>query len=89
MGFNLWRRVLPADSLRREISPVRVQEEGHLPPRNRAGIPVTSPPPRPPEERVPIRRAVLWSIVAFVLAAGVVLYFLFGQSIDPLINPGS
>ena len=50
---------------------------------------MTSPPPRPPEERVPIRRAVLWSIVAFVLAAGVVLYFLFGNSVAPLINPGS
>ena len=50
---------------------------------------MTSPPPRPPEERVPIRRAVLWSIVAIVLAAGVVLYFLYGGAIAPLINPGS
>jgi len=31
---------------------------------------------------------VLWSIVAFILAAGVVLYFLFGRAIIPLIHPG-
>ncbi len=49
---------------------------------------MTSPQPRPPEERVPIRRAVLWSIIAIVLAAGVVLYFLYGRAIVPLIHSG-
>ena len=53
-------------------------------------IPVTTPlPPRPSEERVPIRRAILWTIVAVVLAAGVVLYFLYGREVVPLIDPGS
>ena len=50
---------------------------------------MTTPPPRPPEERVPIRRALIWSVVALILAAGVALYFLFGRDIAPLINPGS
>ena len=40
------------------------------------------------EERVPIRRAILWSVVATILAAGIVLYFLYGRSIAPLFTPG-
>jgi hypothetical protein len=51
---------------------------------------VTTPtPPRAPEERVPIRRSVLWSIVAVVLVLGVVLYFMFGRSVQPLLAPGA
>lgn len=51
---------------------------------------MTTPlPPRPSEERVPIRRAILWTIVAVILAAGVVLYFLYGRDVVPLIDPGS
>jgi len=46
---------------------------------------MTSPRPLPPD-RGNTRRVMLWSIIALVVIAGVVLYFRFGGQPVPLIG---
>ncbi|GAC1653467.1 MAG: hypothetical protein NVS4B3_16570 [Gemmatimonadaceae bacterium] len=41
--------------------------------------------PTPPE-RVPPARLIGWALLALVLVAGVVLYFLFGDSVAPIFT---
>ena len=41
----------------------------------------------PPEEQsVPVRRALVWSLLLVVIAAGVVLYFRYAGQLQPLLG---
>ncbi len=44
-----------------------------------------TPDPDAPAERAPLRRRVLWTIVAVLLLAGVVLTFVYGRGMTPLL----
>lgn len=45
----------------------------------------TADPDAPSAERAPLRRRVLWTVVALLLLAGVVLTFVFGRGMRPLL----
>lgn len=49
---------------------------------------VTTPvPPRDPEQRIPFRRIVLWTVIALLLLLGLVLYVLYGSVVTPVLAP--
>lgn len=41
-------------------------------------------PPRPSD--VPVRRAVMWSLIGLAIVVGLVLYFLYARLIQPLVS---
>ena len=62
----------------------RVQKEGH-PPTLPTHAFMTSPRPLR-SDRGTTRRVLLWSIIAIVVLAGIMLYFRFGSQPVPLID---
>ncbi len=36
-------------------------------------------------ERVPVTRLVVWGAIAIVLLGGIVMYFMFGRAVSPLL----
>ncbi|HEY0996167.1 MAG TPA: hypothetical protein VGD77_09270 [Gemmatimonadaceae bacterium] len=41
----------------------------------------------PPEEQVvPVRRAIAWSLLLVVIAAGLYLYFRYARELEPLLG---
>ena len=41
-------------------------------------------PPRPSD--VPVRRAVMWSVIAAAIIVGIVLYFVYARLLQPLVS---
>jgi type VI protein secretion system component VasF len=41
-------------------------------------------PPRPSE--VPVRRAIMWGLIAAAIVVGLVLYFLYARLLQPLVS---
>ncbi|HEX2719117.1 MAG TPA: hypothetical protein VHM67_15715 [Gemmatimonadaceae bacterium] len=52
-----------------------MQEEGHM----------ATPSAPQPDDDVPLRRYVLWGLIALVLILGLWLYLRFGREVSPLI----
>ena len=44
--------------------------------------------PQPPQERVTLGRVLPWVLLALLLAAGLVLYFRFGDTVTPVVGSG-
>ncbi len=82
MRADLWRRLLCNDNLTALYSRVGVQEEGHPPGARERRFP--APMSKKPAGRVPPSRVALWSLIALLLVAGVVLYFQFGADVTPM-----
>ena len=40
----------------------------------------------PPQDRVPIGRVIPWVVLVVLLIAGLVLYFLYGGHVTPLLD---
>lgn len=49
----------------------------------------TPTPSRPPNERVPTRRVLFWAALGVLLVVGLVLFFLYGQAVTPVLEPNA
>ncbi len=48
----------------------------------------TERPDEPPDEqRIPVRRALLWTVIAVAIVVGVYLYFQYERGLAPLVSP--
>jgi hypothetical protein len=67
----------------------KVQEEGRTTPLDLRPLPpsrrLRAPEETPSRQPLPLRRALLWGLVAAGIIAGLVLYFLYGRLMEPLV----
>ena len=42
---------------------------------------------RPDDQRVPLRRTILWGVIGVAVIVGVILYFRYERVIAPLVSP--